>query len=178
MPQVFVAAGSNIDAANKLAQALRELRATFGELRCSAAWCNKAVGFEGPDFINLVVAFASVLPIAEVLGELHRIEALCGRPRQAPKWEPRAMDLDLLLYGETVGDFAGVILPRPDLIRRPYMLGPMTEIAGELRHPTLGLTFRELWQQFDRAAHPMQPVALPMVDVASGEVASEPAARL
>jgi hypothetical protein len=48
------------------------------------------------------------------------------------------------------------------LIKRPYMLGPMVDLAPELRHPTLGRTLAELWADFDRAAHPMhrEPLTL------------------
>jgi 2-amino-4-hydroxy-6-hydroxymethyldihydropteridine diphosphokinase len=70
------------------------------------------------------------------------------------------MDLDVLLYGDRVSHEPGLTLPRPDLVRRAYMLGPITELAPELRHPTLGLTMRELWEHFDRDAHPMQEIDL------------------
>jgi 2-amino-4-hydroxy-6-hydroxymethyldihydropteridine diphosphokinase len=70
------------------------------------------------------------------------------------------MDLDLLLYGDEVCDEPGLVLPRGDLVRRPYMLGPMADLAPQVRHPTLGLTLGELWQRFDRAAHAMQRVEL------------------
>ena len=162
MAQVFVAAGSNVSPEKNLARALRELRQTFGDVRSSAAYRNAAVGFVGPDFINLVVGFSTELGMREVLAELHRIETLCGRPRHAPKWEPRAMDLDMLLYGDLVCSEAGITLPRPDLTKRPYMLGPMAEIAGEVRHPTLGQSIRELWEQFARGSHVMHVVALPV----------------
>jgi 2-amino-4-hydroxy-6-hydroxymethyldihydropteridine diphosphokinase len=70
------------------------------------------------------------------------------------------MDLDLLLYGDRVSHEPGLRLPRPDLVRRAYMLRPMAELAPEVRHPTLGLTMRELWARFDSAAHPMREVDL------------------
>jgi 2-amino-4-hydroxy-6-hydroxymethyldihydropteridine diphosphokinase len=162
MPQVYIAAGSNVEPLKNLALALTELRRSFPDARWSAAYRNAAVGFEGPDFINLVAGFSTGLTLAQVLTELHRIETLCGRPRNAPKWEPRAMDLDMLLYGDEVRSEPGVTLPRPDLVRRPYMLGPMAEIAPGVRHPTLQLTMSELWQRFDRSAHAMNPVSLPL----------------
>ena len=171
MPKVFVAAGSNVQPEVNLALALRELRAAFPGVRSSAAYRNAAVGFAGPDFINLVVGFSSAMGVPAVLAELHRIESLCGRPRAAPKWEPRAMDLDMLLYGDLICDVPGLILPRPDLLKRPYMLGPMAEIAPDVHHPTFGLSMRELWTQFDRAAHTMHAVALP---VSTAEPTAEP----
>jgi 2-amino-4-hydroxy-6-hydroxymethyldihydropteridine diphosphokinase len=57
------------------------------------------------------------------------------------------MDLDILLYGDLVGEFDGVVLPRPDLARRAYMLKPMADLAPDLVHPTLRKTMRELWDE-------------------------------
>ena len=161
MVDVFVAAGSNVEPERHLALALHELRRSFADLRCSTAYRNTAVGFEGDDFINLVVTFSTALAPQALLAELHRIETLCGRPRLAPKWAPRSMDLDLLLFGDLLSDEPGMVLPRLDLTRRAYMLGPMAELAPDLQHPTLHRSMRELWQDFDSAAHPMHAVSLP-----------------
>ncbi len=160
MPEVFVAAGSNVEPLNNLRRALSVLRGHYPGLRRSRAWRNPAVGFEGDDFVNLVVAFETPEPVHTVIDRLHEAEAVCGRERDAPRWAPRTMDLDILLYGDRVSEEPGLRLPRPDLVRRAYMLGPMAELAPELRHPTLGLTMRELWQRFDRARHPMVEVQL------------------
>lgn len=157
---VLVAIGSNVDAVRNVALAARELRATFPGARFSRVYRNAAVGFEGADFLNAVAAFETARPLAGVLAELHRIEQLCGRERAAPKWAPRAMDLDVLLFGDRVGTEPGAVLPRPDLVRRPYMLGPAAELEPGRRHPSLGLTLGELWAAFDPAAHAMTPVDL------------------
>lgn len=151
MTRVYVAAGGNIDPARRLPQALAGLRAAFGELQVSPCYANAAFGFEGEDFHNLVVAFDTPLSLSAVLERLHAIEEACGRERQAAKWAARAMDLDVLLYGEQVGEFPGAVLPRPDLVKRAYMLGPMADIAPALVHPTLGLTMAELWAAYDKA---------------------------
>jgi len=156
----YVALGSNVEPEANLARALGELRARFPGLVASPAFQNRAVGFEGADFINLVVGFPTTLPLAALLAELHRIEALCGRGRGAPKYEPRRMDLDVLLYGDLVGQFPGVTLPRPDLVRRAFMLGPLAALAPSLVHPGLGRSIAELWAGFDQGAHPLRPVTL------------------
>ena len=160
MTAVFVAAGSNVDAAANLRRALDVLARRYPGLRCSRAYRNAAVGFEGEDFVNLVVAFETDDDVRRVLSHLHEAEAACGRERDAPKWAPRSMDLDILLFGSQVSDEPGLVLPRPDLVRRPYMLGPTAELAPDLVHPTAGSTMRELWESFDRDAHQMQPVDL------------------
>jgi 2-amino-4-hydroxy-6-hydroxymethyldihydropteridine diphosphokinase len=160
MPEVYVAAGSNVRPREHLRRAIALMRQVWPDLRVSGAYRNKAVGFEGEDFINLVAGFATDQSLAEVLDELHRIEAACGRPREAPKWAPRSMDLDVLLYGDTVGEFPGAVLPRGDLLRRPYMLGPAAEIAPSFVHPTEGRTLGDLWAAFDVEGHEMRPVSL------------------
>lgn len=160
MSEVYVAAGSNVEPIANLCRALEILSRHYPGLRRSRAWRNAAVGFEGDAFVNLVLGFETDDPVRIVLERLHEAENLCGRARKAPKWAPRTLDLDILLYGSTVCDEPGLVLPRPDLLHRAYMLGPAAEIAPDFVHPTLGITLGELWSRFDRAAHPMQPVDL------------------
>ena len=158
MPTVYVGAGSNVAPERNLARAVAELAREFSGTRFSPWYRNRAVGFEGEDFINLVAAFDTNLPLHGVLAKLHAIEAHCGRERHAPRWAPRSMDLDVLLYGDLVCDELGLKLPRPDLLKRAYMLGPLAALAPEIVHPIEQLTIGELWRRFDRAAHPLEPV--------------------
>jgi 2-amino-4-hydroxy-6-hydroxymethyldihydropteridine diphosphokinase len=156
MPQVYVAAGSNVEPERHMQQALAELTREFPGVRCSSWYRNRAQGFDGDDFINLVAGFTTGLRVQVVLERLHAIERRCGRERDAPRWAPRSMDLDVLLYGDLECDEPGLKLPRPDLLKRAYMLGPLAELAPQVRHPTAGLTIGELWGRFDRDAHPLE----------------------
>ena len=158
MPAVYLGAGSNVAPERNLARAVSELAREFPGARFSPWYRNRAVGFEGEDFINLVAGFDTALTLRAVLATLHAIEALCGRERHAPRWAPRSMDLDVLLYGDLVCDEPGLKLPRPDLLNRAYMLGPLAALAPEVVHPTARQTIGELWRSFDRAAHPLEPV--------------------
>lgn len=160
MTAVFVAAGSNVEPVKNLRRALDELARYYPRLRCSRAYRNRAVGFEGDEFLNLVLEIDTDEDVGTVISRLHEAEAACGRARGDPRWAPRSMDLDILLYGDLVCDRPGLTLPRPDLLRRPYMLGPIAELAPDLAHPVSGRTMRELWAAFDRDAHQMQPVDL------------------
>jgi 2-amino-4-hydroxy-6-hydroxymethyldihydropteridine diphosphokinase len=154
--EVYVAAGSNVAPEENLARAVAELKRQFPGTRVSPWYRNRAVGFSGDDFINLVAGFSTELTLAEVLDKLHAIEALCGRTRDAARWAPRSMDLDVLLYGDLVCDEGRVKLPRPDLLKRAYMLGPLAALAPAVMHPTERLSIAELWQRFDRSAHPLE----------------------
>jgi 2-amino-4-hydroxy-6-hydroxymethyldihydropteridine diphosphokinase len=156
VPQVYVAAGSNVEPERHIGQAVAQLAHEFAGARFSSWYRNRAVGFEGDDFINLVTGFDTALPVQAVLERLHAIESRCGRPRAAPRWAPRSMDLDVLLYGDLVCEAPGLKLPRPDLLKRAFMLGPLAEIAPDLLHPTAGVTIRELWRRFDQDAHPLE----------------------
>lgn len=153
-----MAAGSNVEPVANLRRALDVLARHHPRLRCSRAYRNAAVGFEGEDFVNLVLRFETRDELGTVIGHLHEAEAACARERNAPKWAPRSMDLDILLYGDLVHEEPGLVLPRPDLVRRSYMLGPAAELAPDFVHPVLGLTLGELWRRFDRAAHPMRAI--------------------
>jgi 2-amino-4-hydroxy-6-hydroxymethyldihydropteridine diphosphokinase len=70
------------------------------------------------------------------------------------------MDLDVLLYGDLVCERTGLTLPRPDLLLRAYMLGPLADLAPDLVHPTAGATVGELWRRFDQASHPLKRVMI------------------
>ena len=155
-----LAAGSNVAPERNLARALAELAREFPGARFSPWYRNRAVGFEGDDFINLVAGFDTALPVRQVLAQLQAIEARCGRPRAAPRWAPRSMDLDVLLYGDLICDEPGLKLPRPDLLRRCYMLGPLAEIAPAFPHPTTGRTIAEHWQELAREPHTLERIAL------------------
>ncbi len=160
MPEVFVAAGSNVRPRACLGRALGILSREFPGLRASQAFANAAVGFVGDDFVNLVVGFPTALPLAGLVERLKAVERDCGREPGAPKWGPRTLDLDLLLYGDFVGRFAGVTLPHPDLATRAWVLGPLAELAPDLAHPVLGEKFEAIWRRFDQRAHPLTPFAL------------------
>lgn len=157
---MFVAAGSNVEPEKNLARACAEISKSWNDAFFSRAYRNAAVGFDGPEFINLVLGFSTAQPLSAVITRLRAIETQCGRPRFAPKWASRTMDLDVLLFGDLVEQTSEYTLPRPDLLKRPYMLGPMAEIAPDVVHPTVGKSIGLLWKEFDRGGHEMSPVTI------------------
>ncbi|NNF51282.1 MAG: 2-amino-4-hydroxy-6-hydroxymethyldihydropteridine diphosphokinase, partial [Gammaproteobacteria bacterium] len=98
MSEVFVGIGSNVEPELHVQRALDELGKTFGALVVSPIYRNAAVGFEGDDFLNLVVRFHTDLDVQVLVDVLHKVEVSCGRHRGEERWGPRTLDLDLLLY--------------------------------------------------------------------------------
>lgn len=158
MPEVFVGAGSNMAPRRHLGAGLRALAARFGILRLSPVYRNSPVGFEGEDFLNMVIAFETDETVGEVAAALGAIEADNGRTRNEAKFAPRTLDLDMLLYGDLVGEVDGVQLPRDEITRYAFVLKPLADLAGERLHPELGRSFAELWEDFDVSTHPLERV--------------------
>jgi len=158
MPRVYVSIGSNIDRRRNVAAAISALAREFGELQQSRTYETEAVGFEGDPFYNLVVGFESELGPQQIAQILRRIEDDRGRQRSSGKFSARTLDLDLLLYDDLVLDEQGLKLPRPEILDYAFVLRPLAEIAGELRHPVTGFSFATLWDEFDPTAQPMWPV--------------------
>jgi 2-amino-4-hydroxy-6-hydroxymethyldihydropteridine diphosphokinase len=156
MTLAYVSGGSNLDAEANVLRAARALKASHPGARFSRVYRNGAIGFEGPDFLNFVVELPVQGQPGTLKAELERIEGLCGRPRYAPKWAPRTMDLDILLFGDAVLEVPGLVLPRPQLTNWAFMLGPLAELAPEAMHPTAGRTVGELWASFDQREHPLR----------------------
>lgn len=159
MTEVFVGVGSNVGRERHIRRGLSALRQSFGELRVSPVYESAAVGFRGSPFYNLVVSFDSKLPPIELVSTLHRIEQACGRRPDAPKFAPRPLDLDLLLYGDLVIDAGRLRLPRPDILQYGFALRPLADLAPELRHPVLGRRYAELWAEFDGEGRDLRVVS-------------------
>lgn len=157
---VYISIGSNVEPERHIRSALGKLDNEFGPLRRSTVYRNPAVGFEGNDFLNLVAGFESALPLEALIHRLNWIEAAHGRQREGPKFAPRTLDLDLLLCGDTVLEHGGLKLPRGDITRYAFVLGPLAELDPDRVHPVLGKSIGELWAQFPDGGKHLQSVDL------------------
>lgn len=148
MTRVFVGIGSNIEPQRHIVAALDALTAIYGELLVSPVYQSEAIGFAGPAFLNLVVAFDAAHSLQELSRQLLDIERGNDYLGGAEKFSSRTLDLDLLLYGDIVGSFGSITLPRADIIDYAYTLWPLADIAGAAYHPVVGLTYAEMRQRF------------------------------
>lgn len=160
---VYVSAGSNIDPEHHLHSACRRLAEKFGPLSLSSVYRTKAVGFDGDDFLNLVLSFSTDLDVYTVNAFLEETEVLAGRSRSAESFAPRTLDLDLLLYGHEIIDETAVRVPRADILRYAFVLAPIAELAPQLRHPVDGRTMDELWAAFEDGDQDIRRLTEPLM---------------
>lgn len=139
----YVGLGGNLgDAAATLRVALEELDALPETRldRASRLYRTPAWGIaEQPAFVNAVARLRTGLDARTLLDELLAIERQHGRDRSAEtRWGPRALDLDLLLYGDARIDEPGLRVPHPHLHERAFVLLPLAEIAPDVAVPGAG----------------------------------------
>jgi 2-amino-4-hydroxy-6-hydroxymethyldihydropteridine diphosphokinase len=144
----YISIGSNIDKEANIHSALRVLAYYFGGLMVSSTY----------EFYNLIVGFDSEKEVKEITQLLKQIEQEHGRTRNCKKFSSRTLDLDLVLYGDLVINDGNLQLPRHEIEHYAFVLEPLAEIAGDLKHPVSGIRYQELWQQFDKSGLQQKPI--------------------
>lgn len=150
----YIALGANLgDRAANISSAIERLGAVRGIrlLKLSSLLENPAVGGppNSPPFLNGVAEIETSLPPRELLQKLLEIERDLGRQRHR-KWDPRTIDLDLLLYGDQVVNEPELTIPHPRMHERRFVLAPLAEIAPDHVHPVRRRTFAQLLQELGR----------------------------
>jgi 2-amino-4-hydroxy-6-hydroxymethyldihydropteridine diphosphokinase len=152
MTAIYLSLGSNVDRHKNITAALDALAALLGDLQISSVYESKSVGFDGSNFLNLVVGAHTTLSIVELSETLKRIEDNNGRKRNGSKFSPRTLDIDILTYGDFVGVESDIELPRAEITKNAFVLLPLSEIAPDGLHPQLQKNYRDLWLDYDRAS--------------------------
>ena len=138
----YVGLGSNLDSPVRQIEAAFELLQEIPETRLvarSSLYRSAPFGeVEQPDFINAAAALQTHLSASELLGEFQKLERVRGRKRGGPRWGPRILDLDLLLYADQVIEEPGLSVPHPGIAERNFVLLPLRDLAPDLVIPGLG----------------------------------------
>jgi 2-amino-4-hydroxy-6-hydroxymethyldihydropteridine diphosphokinase len=137
--RAYVGLGSNLgDREATLLQALELLAAEAGVTvtGVSAFRDTEPVDYlDQPRFLNGVAALETELPARELLDRLLGVERALGRHRDGPRFGPRTVDLDLLLYGDATIEEPGLSVPHPRLVERRFVLEPLAELDPSLTLP-------------------------------------------
>jgi 2-amino-4-hydroxy-6-hydroxymethyldihydropteridine diphosphokinase len=160
MTRVYVGIGSNIDRDANIRGGIAALKKQFGDVTVSRVYESPAYGFEGDNFYNLVAGFDTEFSLNELAEKLRAIEYSFGRKREHQRFLSRTLDIDILLYGDLVCHDEEHDLPREDIKIYAFVLCPLAEIAGQVRHPELGKSYSELWSSFDKNEQQIWPASL------------------
>lgn len=143
LTRIFLGLGSNIERERHLCAGLDALAGFLTDMTCSPVFESHPVGIKSGPFFNLVVSALTDLPLTELDRRLKFIEADNGR--YAPDRKGLPLDIDVLLYGEQVGNFDGLILPRAEILKNAFVLWPLSLIAPQRLHPEAYVSFAQLW---------------------------------
>jgi len=139
----FVGIGSNLgEPERQIAAALEQLAAEDGidVVAVSTLRETEPVGYlDQPNFVNGAAKLETELAPSELLERLLAIEGRLGRVRgEGPRFGPRTIDLDLLLYGDESIAEPGLTVPHPRMWERRFVLEPLAELAPALEIPGIG----------------------------------------
>lgn len=146
--RVYIALGSNLgDKEENLKAAIREIQDFCNLKKESKKHQTKAVGgpTNQPDFLNMCIEITTDLSAIELIFRLQEIEHKMGRNREMEgKNGPRPIDIDILLYNQSLINQPHLKIPHPRMHKRSFVLDPLAEIAPETLHPKLKKSIKEL----------------------------------
>jgi len=155
---ITLSLGSNLDPVMNLTSCLDALLLQFRDLSLSSVYESEAVGFDGDNFLNMVVGFDTDLELAALSPVLKTIEDKHGRDRSQPRFSGRTLDIDILTYDNLAGEFNGIRLPRAEIETNAFVLWPLSQICGKQKHPVLKKSFATMWEEYDKDKQQLWPV--------------------
>ena len=143
MATVFLDIGSNIDREDNIQSCVDQLCADFDGIIFSKAYESEAFGFDGDPFINLSAKLETELSFEALNAYLKTLENKHARKRDNEKFIDRTLDVDILLYDDLILQ-PDKDLPRAEILKFPFVLFPLAEIAGEIIHPIEKISINQI----------------------------------
>ncbi|MDE6862618.1 MAG: 2-amino-4-hydroxy-6-hydroxymethyldihydropteridine diphosphokinase [Alistipes sp.] len=150
-----------VEAEKNVAEAINRVAAAVGRVeRVSQSYRSPAYGFSSErEFVNRTAVVTTTLSALELLERINGIEAQMGRDREqereqqrlsGERYASRPIDIDIVFYGDRSYSTDRLTIPYHFLSEREYALRPLAEVAGDYRHPQLGVTPREMLAAYER----------------------------
>jgi 2-amino-4-hydroxy-6-hydroxymethyldihydropteridine diphosphokinase len=135
--------GSNINRKKNIQACVDQLLIDFPSIVFSKAYESEAFGFDGDPFINLSAQLETELSFEELNSYLKKLEDKQARQRNTKKFIARTLDVDILLFG-SLNLQPDKDLPRAEILKFPFVLFPLTEIAADFVHPIEKITMSDI----------------------------------
>jgi len=153
METVYLGMGSNLgDRKAFIQHAISSLPPSVIPTLCSSLYQTQPWGYEEQgEFLNMALEAQTDLSPSELLLYLKDIEKRVGRKASFING-PREIDIDILFFGNQIMEEDSLIVPHPRIQERPFVLGPLSEIAPNLSHPGLSKSLSKIMESLDMSS--------------------------
>ena len=148
MSLVYIGIGSNVDREENIRSCIKCLHEKYSVISLSPLYETSSMGFDGPNFYNLVCCFETSQDVVVLKTELSVIEKNHGRSMNETKFSSRTLDIDILYYDDLIYEDDNLKLPRKEIIQYDFVLQPLVDIAPEFIHPLIKKTNKEIMDEF------------------------------
>jgi len=142
--RIFVGIGSNIDREKNIKSCISILKGVYGDMMISPVYETESMGFDGPNFYNLVSCFETGQSVYELKNTLNEIENDHGRHFNETKFSSRTLDIDILYYDDLVLSDDKIQIPRKEICEYDFVLKPLVDLVPDFIHPTHKISHKDM----------------------------------
>ena len=142
--KIFVGIGSNIDREMNIRSCIKILKDLYGNVLISPMYETKAMGFNGPNFYNLVLCFETGESVYDLKNAMNQIENNHGRHVNETKFSSRTLDIDILYYDDLVLTDDQIQIPRKEICEYDFVLKPLVDLVPDFIHPIHNISHQEM----------------------------------
>ena len=142
--KIFVGIGSNIDREKNIKSCIEILKDLYDNILISPVYETEAMGFNGPNFYNLVLSFETEENVYDLKNGLNQIENNHGRHFNETKFSSRTLDIDILYYDDLILSDDKVQIPRKEICEYDFVLKPLVDLAPDFIHPIRNISHQEI----------------------------------
>jgi len=142
--RIFVGIGSNIDREKNIKSCMTTLKSIYGDMTISPVYETESMGFDGPNFYNLVSCFETDQSVYELKNTLNEIENDHGRHFNETKFSSRTLDIDILYYDDLVLSDDKIQIPRKEICEYDFVLKPLVDLVPDFIHPTRNISHKDM----------------------------------